>query len=228
MWTFLAAVPMAFLALLPVINPIGTALVLASFTGGVEREVRVALAWRVAVNTVALLTAILLCGRYLLSFFGISVPIVQFAGGIVLAALGWRLLNQPGSEEAPSPASPSPAGSADLLSRAFYPFTFPITVGPGAIAVTLTLTAHLSRRTLVSTLLMQAGILVGIIANAVLVYLCLAYSNRVVSRLGPSGTAIVLRLVAFFVLCIGVQISWEGLSSLLAASGVTHPGSRVL
>ena len=101
--TFVGAIPMAFLALLPVINPIGTAIVLAGFTNDVDRDTRITIARRVAINTALILAVVLLVGRYLLAFFGVSVPVVQLAGGFVLAALGWRLLNQ----EPKAPTSPT-------------------------------------------------------------------------------------------------------------------------
>lgn len=211
------SIPVSFAALMPVINPIGTAIILLSLTEGASNDTRKALAKTIAWNSAALLLVLLLGGSYLLSFFGITVPIVQAAGGIVLAAMGWNLLNR--SDDAPGDG----AGAAQTtdpkayLQRTFYPFTFPITVGPGGVAVALTLSAHTSHATLLETALGKGGAFIGIIANAVLVYFCFLYANRIVARLGPGGTSALMRLIAFVVLCIGAQISWSGFRTLLGA-----------
>jgi multiple antibiotic resistance protein len=211
---FLTAIPVAFMALLPVINPVGDAIVLSSLTRGIDAHTHRQLARRVAINTTGLLFALLLTGRYILALFGVSVPVVQVAGGIVLAALGWRLLHQ---EATSTPVPQSQAGPpADVLSQAFYPFTFPITVGPGSIAVVLTLAAHLSEPHLIPNLVMHGAIAVAILGNAALVYVCIAYSNRIINRLGPETIATASRIIAFFVVCIGAQICWEGASALIA------------
>ena len=90
-------VPLAFLALFPVINPIGTAVILLGMTGEVDRATRRLIARKIAVNTFILLCIVLMVGSYLLSFFGLTIPVVQAAGGLVLASMGWRMLHQDGS-----------------------------------------------------------------------------------------------------------------------------------
>lgn len=208
------AIPVCFTALLPVINPLGTSIILLSLTPGANTQVRKGLAKSIAFNMILLLTVLLLGGSYMLSFFGISVSIVQFAGGIVLASMGWRILNQ-----TDSPSQPVEMGdnqSPDYSNKAFYPFTFPLTVGPGSVAVILTLSAHTTRQDYVHTILGQAGAILGIIGNAIVIYLCIANSNAIAKRLGPSGTTILMRLIAFIVVCIGAQISWNGIQALMA------------
>lgn len=207
------AIPVCFTALLPVINPLGTSIILLSLTPRATPALRSGLAKSIAMNMVLLLTVLLLGGSYLLSFFGISVSIVQFAGGIVLASMGWRLLNQ---TDTPSQAVDVSANeSPDYSGKAFYPFTFPLTVGPGSVAVILTLSAHTTHGEISHTILAQVGADVGILANSVLMYVCFANSDAIARRLGPSGTTILMRLIAFIVVCIGAQISWTGIQALI-------------
>lgn len=212
---FVQAIPVSFAALLPVVNPIGTAIILLGMTDGADQKTRKALALAVARNTVFLLFGVLLGGSYLLEFFGITVPIVQTAGGAVLASMGWNLLNQKDSPATAKAASSGPVDPDTYFQRTFYPFTFPISVGPGSVAVALTLSAHTSHATVIDTALGKAGALVAILGVAVLVYLCVAYSTRLVARLGANGTSVLMRLIAFIVVCIGAQISWTGLHALL-------------
>jgi multiple antibiotic resistance protein len=213
---FLKSVPVVFTALLPLINPIGTALILAGLTAGTSNEVRRALAKKIAINTILILTTLLLVGSYILAFFGISVPIVQMAGGVVLASMGWNLLNQTDSAS-PADSANTPREDASVyFSRTFYPYTFPITVGPGGVAVALTLSAHAMRANILTeTLISQAGALVGVIGLGIVMYFSFAYSSLLTKRLGKTGMSVLLRLIAFLVVCIGAEISWSGIRTLL-------------
>jgi multiple antibiotic resistance protein len=205
------AVPFVFVALFPVLNPIGSAIILLPYTSDIDETTRRLVAAKVARNTFILLTIVLLAGSYLLAFFGISVHVVQAAGGFVLASMGWKLLT---ADDQVDTVRPSGASNT-LEEQTFYPFTFPVTVGPGSVAVTLTLSAHTTHPSLTETLVAQAGSILGFAALAVSVYLSLAYTVSLLHRVGPTGTKVTMRLMAFIILCIGAQISWTGLQALI-------------
>ena len=211
----LKAIPISFTALMPCVNPIGTAIILSSLTVGADPKTRKQLARRIAFNAAALLIGSLLIGSHLLEFFGVSIPIVQAVGGFVLASMGWKMLNQQDSAEEHDKSSVAVSESSSLWSRVFYPFTFPITVGPGCVAVAITLSAHSQKSDVLGTALVQAGDIIGIGIVSLLVYLCFQYSTFVTKSLGQSGTAVLMRLISFLVACIGIQISWEGLQILI-------------
>ncbi len=211
-------IPVSFAALMPVINPIGTAVILLSLTEGADEATRRKIARTVAANTVILLVVLLVAGSYVLSFFGISVSIVQATGGLVLAKMGWDLLNQqPAATETAAVERTDPKV---YLTRTFYPYTFPITVGPGCVAVALTLSAHTTHAKLVATTVDKGGAVLGIIGISVVVYFSIAYASLLARRLGPTGLSVVMRLIAFIVVCIGAQISWTGVQALLAGAGI--------
>jgi multiple antibiotic resistance protein len=208
---------LTFSALLPVINPLGSALVLLGLVGPAPPEVFRSLARKIAFSTVFFLFAIDIAGAAILSFFGISLPVVQFAGGFVLAAMGWSLLNQ--KDPAPeSNTSPSLGDRTSLGDQIFYPFTFPVTAGPGTIVVTLTLSAHASQKNLIDEAFSHIGILAGIVLNCVLVYLSYAYAQKLTVKVPRQTIHGVLRVIAFILLCIGVQIAWKGLDALVLSA----------
>jgi multiple antibiotic resistance protein len=215
---FARAIPLAFAALFPLINPVGTAIILLGMTRQADLDERRRIARTVSINTVLLLAVVLVAGRAILGFFGISVPIVQLSGGLVLAAMGWKMLF---SSDDPSPgkqdARPTPDAQHDYQSQAFYPFTFPLTVGPGGIAVAITLSAHTSRTQMLDTVASQLGALAGIVLLAGVTYLCYANAGRISARLGPSGMAVLQRLSAFIIVCLGAEIAWNG-ARVLAGS----------
>src|SRR5271170_6075236 len=123
-------VPLGFSALLPVINPIGSAVIFLGLVRYADHPTRKVLARLIAFNTVWFLVIVQITGAYVLRVFGISLPVVQVAGGLVLASMGWVLLN----EKDPESRNATPAATSSLESledKIFYPLTFPITAGPG-------------------------------------------------------------------------------------------------
>jgi multiple antibiotic resistance protein len=217
---------LSFGALLPLINPLGSALIFVGLVGQAPIPVYHSLSRRIAINTALFLTIIDLVGSAVLTFFGISLPIVQVAGGLVIGAIAWSMLNQQGSEPSPEKMQGAAQVQAeemfvDLGQKTFYPFTFPITAGPGCIVVMLTLAAHTPQRPIKDNLLAHAGLLVAILVLCLAVYFCYAHSHRIADRISPSTAHGILRVMAFILLCIGVQITWNGLAPLL--SGILHP-----
>jgi multiple antibiotic resistance protein len=217
LWKFFA---LGFSALLPLVNPLGSALVFLGLVGNAPIETYRALARRIAINTVIFLAVIELVGSSLLAFFGISLPIMQVSGGIVIAMIGWSLLNQ--QDSAPSAEKTEAAEPAisqydidRLQEKAFYPFTFPITAGPGCIVVMLTLSVHAKQHTVPDTIFAYGGLFIAAIALSASIYLCYAYAPRIARTVSPSTAHGILRVIAFILFCIGVQIAWNGVSDLL-------------
>lgn len=204
----------AFAALLPITNPPGNAPIFLALTRGLSEGERRAMARRVGINCLALLVAAAFVGTYVLGFFGISLSVVRVGGGILVAATAWRLLAAEADAGRDSLAAPG-REAEQLAGRAFYPLAFPITVGPGSISIAITLGASVPVKgvPLVTTSL---GLVLGIWAATAVIWLSYRYASRMVRLLGPTGTAVFLRLSAFILLCIGVQICWDGLSDLLA------------
>ena len=201
-------------ALLPIVNPLGNAPIFLAMTSWGSTEMRQVLAWRIAVNAFTLLLVSIFIGSHILAFFGISVPIVQVGGGLLVAAAGWRLLETRGDELTKADAT---AWSRDeVIRRAFYPLTLPLTVGPGSISVAITLGAN-TMRTQIALWAVITAILIAIALVAVSIYFCYRFADNMARLLGDNGTRIFLRLSAFIVLCVGVQILWNGASALVAS-----------
>jgi multiple antibiotic resistance protein len=205
-------------ALFSVINPPGTALVFLSITKYASVPTRRSLARRVALNSFFVMTGSLLIGALVLKLYGISVPVLRVAGGLVVAASGWKLLNEGTRAASDATTTNQPV---DYSGQAFYPLTLPLTTGPGTIAVMISLGLS---RSAYSDYGEDFGFflasLLATVVMAVAIYVCFAYSDRVERLLGSSGTDIAARLSAFILFCLGIQIIWTGASDLLA--GVMH------
>lgn len=212
---------LAFSVLLPLINPLGSALVFLGLVGEAPPQVYRSLARRIAIDNIVFLAIIELVGAAILNFFGISLPIVQLSGGIVIAAMGWSVLNERDASansrnKQEETEVRSETRKEDLDQKAFYPFTFPVTSGPGTLVALLTLTAHISNRVISRDVLAHVGVFLAVVVLSVLVYFCYAYAPKISKVIPPSTAHGILRVIAFILLCIGVQIAWNGLAVLLA------------
>jgi multiple antibiotic resistance protein len=199
-------------ALFPIVDPIGGAPVFLSLTRNYDRETRRLLARRIALNSFILLVASFSVGSNVLSFFGISLPVVQVGGGMIVVASGWALLRQEDAND--RNAMGRTVSCKDVLHDAFYPLTLPLTVGPGSISVAITLGAN-EPHNLGASLVSILAAAIGSAIVAATIYLCYAFADRLALVLGPTGTNVIVKLTSFLLVCIGVQIVWNGASQLL-------------
>ena len=201
-------------AIFPVVNPPGAALVFLGLTRHASHDVRRLLAWQVARNAFFVLFCSLTIGSLLLALYGISIPVLRVAGGFVVAVAGWKLLTEGSQKQLEASREATPL--ADPLDQAFYPLTLPLTTGPGAIAVVISL--GLSRGSYSSTtdeVLLMLSTVCAVLVIAAAIYVCFAYADRVQRLLGAGGTDVAVRLSAFILFCLGIQILWAGGSELL-------------
>ena len=205
-------VTLVFAALASLLNPPANVPIFLVSTAGSSSDIRKALSWRIALNVFIILVVSMFVGSYILDFFGLSLPIVQVGGGLLIMSYGWMFLHQE-EEEAVVPSAQS-WKPEELATRAFYPLTLPLTVGPGGISVAITLGANTSQAGLYQIALVVAMI-TGVALVALSIYLCYRYAENIAHMLGRTGTSVLLRLSAFIALCIGVQILWNGLSALV-------------
>ncbi|HCC48204.1 MAG TPA: antibiotic resistance protein MarC [Elusimicrobia bacterium] len=201
---------LAFLALFPILNPPAMAPIFLDMTGTLADDERHRLAWLIGKNTFMLLFSVLVAGGWLLKIFGISVPVIRIAGGLLLFNTAWQMLN---NEPKFSQAEHEEL-KGRMTSRAFFPLTMPVTAGPGSIAVTLTLVPAGSLLS-AGTWVKFAGDAAGIALAALSVFFFYRYSENLLRRMGRAGAQTISKISAFILLAIGVQIIWEGIRGLL-------------
>lgn len=201
-------------ALVPILNPAATAPIFLGLTEGASPGTRALLARRIARNMFFLMLGSMLVGSYVLDFFGISLPIVRVSGGLILAATAWRLLTTTHAT-VDSRTELAESFTPEMARRqAFYPLTFPISCGPGSIAAAITVGVSLQDSRLLVSLARMGGGVLALLVIGVLLYVAFRYAQRLLRPLGEAGTVIFLRLSAFILLCLGVQIMWDGASEL--------------
>jgi multiple antibiotic resistance protein len=200
------------------VNPIGNTPIFLSLTRGLSTQARAILARMIAVNGLILILTSIFIGTHILTFFGISLPVVQVGGGLIVISTGWTLLREPDDGENNAKDSRRECREADYSRQAFYPLTLPLTVGPGSISVAITVGADRPEGSEWRWPLI-GGMVLGSVLIAASIYLSYRFAERIGRTLGDSAMNVIIRLSSFILVCIGVQILWNGVRALL--KGVT-------
>ncbi|WP_343627824.1 MarC family protein [Roseateles sp.] len=219
--SFIQSLFLVPLTLLPIINPVGVAPIVIDAAGGDDRVLK-RLSRQVAINGWVVIMVSLLVGTYVLELFGISLPVVRVGGGLLVAYNAWIMLTRNETNAVQTAVVQNASGElaeahhlseAEIVRRSFFPVTFPLTTGPGCIAAAIALGAQIPRSPI--PYVMGAGIAaIGAAFTAAVVYLVYRNGGRLLMRMGEVGTLVMMRLMAFVLLCIGIQILWTGWADL--------------
>ncbi|MET0636770.1 MAG: MarC family protein [Chitinophagaceae bacterium] len=217
--TFIHMLSIGFIALFPVVNPIGSAFIITPYFNGLTRNEQKIAVKKITVYAFFICLVSLFAGRWILEFFGISVPVIQLAGGMVICKFGWQYLFADRKEVKKPDEDPGKNlvsdGYRNLEGKLFYPITFPVTTGAGTIAVLFTLSAHSENANVTTYLVNTAAILLSIIIICLLIYIFYMKTERIINLLGSNGETIVTRLTAFLIFCVGLQIAVTGIRNLV-------------
>ncbi|HSC87069.1 MAG TPA: MarC family protein [Polyangiaceae bacterium] len=208
---------LAIIALLPVVNPLGTAFIVMPYFAGTTHAERKRAVRRITLYAFVICTVALFVGHWIMGMFGISLPVVQLAGGIMICKFGWESLSDSKDKEPESPTEQEPGATYQhLAGRLFYPITFPMTTGAGTMSVLFTLSAHGTklRSDWAGWVLDMAAIELAVIVMCALVYLCYLNTEALVRVLGAEGEKIFNRIIAFLIFCVGLQIASAGAKAL--------------
>jgi multiple antibiotic resistance protein len=209
---FVDAFLLGFPALFSVVNPIGGAFVFQTMLDRGSPARRAAIARRVSIYSCCVLLSALWAGSIVMDFFGVTLAALRVAGGTVIALNAWQLLSRPARQE--------PATSVNGDNIAFFPLTMPIIAGPGSISVAVALSSE-HPRTLSAAGWFFGGMSVAVVGVSITIWLSFGAADRVTRLLGDNGNRILERLMAFMLLCIGVQILLAGVQDVLGPAATT-------
>jgi len=188
-----------FLALFPIVNPFGAVPMFFALTSDMDRSERRSTALKTALYVVGILIVFLFFGRFVLNFFGISLPVLQIAGGLIVANTAWGMVT---ASSRMTPAESHEATTKEDIS--LTPMAMPMLSGPGSIGVVMGLAAH------ADSMAAYLGMVIGIVALGVVVFLFLSLGGPFVKRLGPGATGAINRIFGFLILALAVQLVWDG------------------
>jgi multiple antibiotic resistance protein len=202
---FLRTLPLSaaatFLALFPIVDPFGGIPIFFTMTASWTAQDRRRTAYKTGLWVFAILVTFLFFGRFVLYFFGISLPVLKIAGGLIVANTAWGMVT---STARITPEESHEAKDKDDIS--LTPLAMPLMSGPGAIGVVMALAAH------VDNAAAYLGMVVGIAAIALSVSLFFCLGGPLVRRLGPGAVGAINKIFGFLILAIAVQLVWNGVA----------------
>lgn len=214
--SFLHLVFIGFVALFPVVNPIGTAFILNPYFSSLTLKERRKVVKRIVLYAFVLSVVTLLVGHWILELFGLTVPVIQLAGGIMICKIGWEFLSTDKPKDNNVNAALSQQSNlTSIQDQLFYPITFPMTTGAGTIAVLFTLSANSEAKSLPLYLINSGALILSIIGICILIFFFYVNANRMINYMGSHSEKIVNRLSAFLIFCVGLQIAIQGIMHLV-------------
>lgn len=202
---------LGFSSLFPLINPVGTALIIQPYFSGLDDASRKRHAFQIVFICFMMGLITLHVGSYILKFMGVSIPATQTAGGIVIAVLGFNLLNSQAAGNA------SDVAGHDIGNSIFYPLAFPLTLGPGGLSTLIALSAHVQSDGDAFLSPKLTAITLSLFVILLIAYFCFVNTNLLVRRMGANGSQVMNRLMSFLVFSIGIQMTFSGVMGLIKA-----------
>ncbi|HEY0176787.1 MAG TPA: MarC family protein, partial [Pedobacter sp.] len=213
--SFLHLLFIGIIALFPVVNPIGSAFIISPYFSNLSRAEKRKAVTRITVYAFSICTVSLFAGHWILELFGISIPVVQLAGGIMICKMGWENLSSDRNQGAASAAEETKlSGYSDIENKLFYPITFPVTTGAGTISVLFTLSAHSASSDRTDLYINTGAILLSIIVMCTMIYIFYLNTKNLIRYLSSNAEMIFNRISAFLIFCVGLQIAITGIKSL--------------
>lgn len=216
-YSFVHFIFIGFVALFPVINPLGSSFIVSPYFSDLSQKDKTNAVKRIAFYAFCLCLFTLLTGHWILELFGLSIPIIQLAGGIMICKIGWDFLatSKQNDAEKPTSGDESLSHQTEIESKLFYPITFPITTGAGTISVLITLSAHGANKNIYQYLINTGAIIIAVTGMCILIFLCYINANRLIKYLGSQREKIVNNIMAFLIFCVGLQIAVQGITQLV-------------
>ena len=199
------------IALLPVINPLASTPIFIAITEGDTDEQRRRQAFRGCAYMVAILVSFLIGGTFIMNFFGISIPGLRIAGGLLVTGIGLGMVATPRTGDDEKRRQAEAKAKSDI---SFTPLAMPMLSGPGSIAVTVGFTS------LSTGIIDNVAIIIGILCVAVIAYITLNLSGKIVQLVGANGMSALTKIMGFLILCIGVQFIVNGIGNLITSTAI--------
>jgi multiple antibiotic resistance protein len=223
--TFIHLVFIGFVALFPVVNPIGSAFIVSPYFLDVSRKERIKFVKKITFYSFSICAVTILVGHWILELFGLSIPVIQIAGGIMICKIGWEFLssdNKQANEKNIADKKVDMEPFPEVESKLFYPITFPVTTGAGTIAVLFTLSAQGANENFSVYLLNVGALLVSVIGICILIFIFYLNTNRLISYIGLNNEQIINRFMAFLIFCVGLQIATSGITNVIKSNFLLH------
>jgi multiple antibiotic resistance protein len=213
---FFSSVLVTLITLLPIINPVSTAILLLGISEHLTKKNLNRQIIMACIYMTGILVVFLLAGHFIMTFFGISIPGIRIAGGMVIGFLGFKMLFP--SEARITPAEKKEANKKNNIS--FSPLAMPSLAGPGAIATVITISSSIDGRHGYDKVFAFTGVIIAIVITAVISWLVLRSAGFISRILGVNGVDSLSRIMGFLLICVAIQFAIIGIQDLISDSGL--------
>ena len=213
---FFSSVLVTLVTLLPIINPVSTAVLLLGISEHLNKKELNRQIIMACIYMTGILVVFLLAGHFIMTFLGISIPGIRIAGGMVIGFLGFKMLF-------PGDAKITQAEKREAVKKnniSFSPLAMPSLAGPGAIATVVTISSSIDGRHGYDKVFAFTGVILAIVITAIVSWLVLRSAGFVSRILGVNGVDSLSRIMGFLLICIGIQFAIIGIQDLISDSGL--------
>lgn len=219
MMELLRFIGLGLMMILPLANPLTTLALFLALSGGMsQREQRRQIA-QTCIYVFVIMMAAFYGGQLILETFGISIPGLRMAGGLIVGLIGINMLFEPqksgsgieaGDKEKQLRTTPE-----DQVNIAFVPLAMPSTAGPGTIAMLISSAAHIKSGVEVTPWVMAIAPTITFLCVTLILWLCLRSAGLIMKKLGTGGIAAISRLMGFLLVCMGMQFIINGVLEII-------------
>ncbi len=213
---FFSWVVVTLITLLPIINPVSTAILFLSISSHLSIEERHRQILLACIYMAGILVVFLLAGHLIMLIFGISIPGIRIAGGMVIGVLGFRMLF-PSEEHITREGKQEASQKRDI---SFSPLAMPSLSGPGAIATVITMSSSIDGRHGYDKVFAYTGVILAIVLTAIVSWAVLRSAGFMRRILGINGVDSLSKIMGFLLVCIGIQFAINGITDLVKDTGL--------
>lgn len=211
------AIGLGLVVLLPLANPLTTVALFLGLAGDMNREQRNHQSLMASVYVFAIMMVAYYAGQLVMNTFGISIPGLRIAGGLIVAFIGFRMLfpAQKATDTTDALDALEERPGKEVPNIAFVPLAMPSTAGPGTIAMIISSASTVrSGSTFPEWVVMLAPPLIFALIGVIL-WGCLRSSGAIMRWVGKDGIEAISRLMGFLLVCMGVQFIINGVLEII-------------
>jgi multiple antibiotic resistance protein len=203
------AIGLGLVVLLPLANPLTSVALFLGLSGGMNSEERNRQSLMASVYVFAIMMVAWYAGQLVMNTFGISIPGLRIAGGLIVAFIGFRMLF-------PAPASASGEEPTTTANIAFVPLAMPSTAGPGTIAMIISSASTVKHGIDFPDWVILVSPVLIFLSVSLILWACLRSSGTIMRLVGKGGIEAISRLMGFLLVCMGVQFIINGVLEIVS------------
>jgi len=207
------AIGLGLVVLLPLANPLTTIALFLGLAGNMNKQQRDRISFLTAINVFVIMMVAYYAGQVVMNTFGISIPGLRVAGGLIVAFIGFRMLFP--APKPPHSGAPDEQSDTTDTNIAFVPLAMPSTAGPGTIAMIISSASTVRQSDDFPAWVLDAAPPLIFLIIGLILWISLRSSGSIMRIVGKGGIDAISRLMGFLLVCMGVQFIINGILEIV-------------